>query len=189
MTWSTRRYIFVITHQTGSFLLWYSTTARSFFFLSQFCVLVDNFWLECRMTLIFSSAYSPTLKHDFRYPHHGLKMSRKFSRAVWISKTPPKTHSCLNFFQSNLPSNRLWGGMKSKKVPSAHVWGYIIALKYPKLTPFISTCRYDHKEVFQYMFGVGNSLEKFSHGPQRHNGRSAKHNFWAPQSHFYCKTM
>ena len=167
----------------------YSTTARSFFFLSQFCVLVDNFWLECRVTLIFSSAYSPTLKHDFRYPHHGLKMSRKFSRVVWISKTPPKTHSCLNFFQSNLPSNRLWGGMKSKKVPSAHVWGYIIALKYPKLTPFISTCRYDHKEVFQYMFGVGNSLEKFSHGPQRHNGRSAKHNFWAPQSHFYCKTM
>ena len=124
------------------YILRYSTTARSFFFWSQFCVLVDNFWLECRMTLIFSSAYSPTLKHDCRYPHHGLKMSRKFSRAVWISKTPPKTHSCLNFFQSNLPSNRLWGGMKSKKVPSAHVWGYIIALKYPKLTPTVHFCVY-----------------------------------------------
>ena len=141
------------------------------------------------MTLIFSSAYSPTLKDDFRYPHHGVKISRKFSRAVWISKTPPKTHSCLNFFQSNLPSNRLWEGMKSKKWPSAYVSGHIIALKYATLTLFVSACSHDHEEVLQYMFGVGNSHEKFSRGPQRHNGRSPKHNFWAPQSHFYCEIM
>ena len=108
------------------------------------------------------------------------KCLEKFLESFEFQKHPPKTHSCLNFFQSNLPSNRLWGGMKSKKVPSAHVWGYIIALKYPKLTPFISACRYDHKEVFQYMFGVGNALEKFSHGPQDRRWWSLKHNFRAP---------
>ena len=65
--------------------------------------MVHNFWLVCRMTLIFYSAYSPSVKDDFKYPYHGVKMYRKFSRAVWISKIPPKTHSCLNFFKACFP--------------------------------------------------------------------------------------
>ena len=141
------------------------------------------------MTLIFSSTYSPIAKDDFSYPSYGVIMSRKFSKAIWISKTPSKTHSCLNFFQHNLPSERLWEGMESKKWPLAHVWSHIIALMYPKVTPFVSACRYDHEEVLERTFDVTNSHKKFLHGPQGRRWWSLKHNFRPPQIDFYCKLL
>ena len=51
--------------------------------------------------------------------------------------------------------------MKTKKWPSAHVWGHIIALKYRKLTPFVSARRYDHEEVLEHTFHASNSHKKF----------------------------
>ena len=51
--------------------------------------------------------------------------------------------------------------MKSKKWPLAHVWNHIITLKHPKLTPFVSARRYDHKEVLEHMFGASNSTKIF----------------------------
>ena len=51
--------------------------------------------------------------------------------------------------------------MKSKKLPSADVWRHIIALKHPKLTPFVSARRYDHEEVLEHMFGASNSHTNF----------------------------
>ena len=83
-------------------------------------------------------------------------------------------------FQCNFPCKRLWEGMKSKKLPLAHVWSHIITLKHPKLTPFNSTRRYGHEEVLEDMFGASNSHKKFFCGPKDQRWWSLKHNFRAP---------
>ena len=55
--------------------------------------------------------------------------------------------------------------MKTKKLPSVHDWSHIIALKYPKLTPFVSARSYDHEEVLEHTFDASNSHNKMFRGP------------------------
>ena len=83
-------------------------------------------------------------------------------------------------FHWNSSSKSLWGSMKSKKWPSAHVWGCIVALKYPKLTPFNSTRRHDYTKVLENIYDVSKSHKKFSRDPQSQWPCPLKHNFWAP---------
>ena len=70
--------------------------------------MVDNFWLECRMTMIFFSADSPSVKDNFRYPSYGTKMRGNFSRGIWFSKIPPKTGGRPYVFSCNFPLLRAW---------------------------------------------------------------------------------
>ena len=76
------RYGFKTTVRRGEPLFW--GTFWTFF--------LDIFWQRRRMGMIFCSLCSPLPGDHFTYPHHGLMMPRKFSTALWTSKSRPKKH-------------------------------------------------------------------------------------------------
>ena len=85
---------------------------EDFFFVPEIWKIACILRTKCRMSMIFYSTQSPTHLDHFQYLYHGDTTSRKFFRATWISKTPPKTASCSYFWlrnrSQNLPSERVW---------------------------------------------------------------------------------
>ena len=51
--------------------------------------------------------------------------------------------------------------MKHKKMLSAHVLRRRIGLTHPKLTSFVSTRRYDHKEAYKHTYDVAAAHKNF----------------------------
>ena len=98
------------------------------------------------MTMFFSSAYSPSVKDDFRYPYHGAKMCRKCSRGIWIFKNIHKNRKSPQCFQVQFSTSE---SMNLKKSPFA----YVLAVtncstgnKDPKLFS-VDTGKYESKET------------------------------------------
>ena len=95
--------------------------------------------------------------------------------------------SIFTAFQAISPSKSSLEGMNHEKMLSAHVWRRRMRLKHRKLTPIVSTRRYDHKEACKHSYGVLMAHKKFFRDPQGQHSCSTTSSFWAPKAKFWWK--